>query len=86
MSDKRRTLWPDEGMAADPYRWGMAVVIAVEEFFIDLNAGTTGWVGRTKLRIRQGFPPLGYRPLNDVEIYHLMRDVLRASRGPEWNE
>lgn len=86
MSSNRRPLRFFEGPGAGHHRWGLAVVVAVEEFYADQREDSRGWVGRTKVRIRQGFPLIGYKHLSDLEMYHLMRAVLRAVRGDDWDE
>ena len=77
MSRYDRPIRDDEGPNGGLRRWGLAVVIGVEEI---IHNGD-GWIGRTKYRLRDVCEAEDFRHFNDAELNHLMKTILAAYRG-----
>lgn len=73
----RQYLLPSEGPDGGMYRWGIAIIIGVEEYYRQPQ----GWLARSKKRLKAAAAAEGFRPYSDPEVTLMMKRVLTAIRG-----
>lgn len=72
-----KPLRPSQGPYGDKRRWGLAVVIGVEEYY----NRSEGWLHRTKRRLRALAEEEGFPRYTDGEFTHLAGRIMETIRN-----